>query len=193
MTSLPSIPCRRVCELIGRVFIGVICIVLVPLASAADGDSLEYSVKAAYLYKFGIYIEWPATAFASPSSPLNLCVVGEDPFGAVLDDAIKGQRIHGRPVVVRRLKTAEANSGCHIAYLGFADSQRISQHMEALRGSAVLTVGDTRRAGGGIVTFVINDNRVRFNIDEEAAVQSGISISSKLLNLALDVKHRQAR
>jgi hypothetical protein len=160
---------------------------------AAEGESLEYAVKAAYLYKFGIYAEWPAGAFSSPSAPLNLCVVGEDPFGAALDSAVSGQRIDTHPIVVRRMKTVGRDAGCHILYLGVADAARIGQIAEMLRGSGVLTVGDARAAGGGIITFVVKDNRVRFNIDEDAAAQNGLAISSKLLSLALNVKPKQVK
>lgn len=164
-------------------------------AAAAEGESLEYAVKAAYLSKFGIYVEWPATAFATPSSPLLLCVAGEDPFGATLDAAVGGQRIDGRPVVVRRLRTVGRDSGCHILYIGGAEAQRLSQIVEAVRGTSVLTVSDTRGDGmaPGIINFVVKDNRVRFHVDDEAAAQNGIAVSSKLLSLALSVKPRPSK
>jgi len=162
----------------------MLLVALVP--AGAHAESVEYAVKAAYLYKFGIYVEWPASAFASPVAPLNLCIAGDDPFGVTLDNAVSGQRIDKHPIAVRRLKTADRNAGCHILYLGFDDAQRIEQALATLRGQPVLTVGDGH--DGGIITFVISDNRVRFNIDEEAAAQSGLVISSKLLSLALHVK-----
>lgn len=173
--------------------LAVIWFSLAPGAGAAEGDSLEYAVKAAYLSKFGIYVEWPSTAFTSPNAPLNLCIVGDDPFGATLEAAISGQKVDTRPVVARRLKTAGRDSGCHILYLGVADAARAGQILEALRGSHVLTVGDAKESGGGIVTFVVKDNRVRFTVDDEAAAQNGLAISSKLLSLALNVKPRQSR
>jgi hypothetical protein len=162
----------------------MLLVALVP--AGAHAESVEYAVKAAYLYKFGIYVEWPAGAYASPVAPLNLCIVGDDPFGATLDNAVSGQRIDKHPIAVRRLKAVDRNAGCHILYLGFDDAQHIEQALAALRGQPVLTVGDGH--DGGIITFVISDNRVRFNIDEEAAAQSGLVISSKLLSLALHVK-----
>lgn len=162
-------------------------------ASAAD-ESVEYAVKAAFLYKFGSFVEWPATAFASPASPFLLCVVGEDPFGAALDKAVSGQQIARRPVEVRRLKTVKPDSGCHIVYLAASETQRLAQIIEALRGSSVLTVSDGRSSGAttGIINFVIKDDRVRFDIDDEAAAQNRLAISSKLLGVALSVKPRRA-
>jgi hypothetical protein len=163
----------------------VLFVALMP-AGAHAGESVEYAVKAAYLYKFGIYVEWPEGAFASAVAPLNLCIVGDDPFGATLDNAVNGQHIDKHPISVRRLKAVERNSGCHILYLGFDDAQRTDQALATLRGQPVLTVGNG--PDGGIITFIISDNRVRFNIDEEAAAQNGLVISSKLLSLALHVK-----
>ena len=161
-------------------------------ASAAEG-SVEYAVKAAFLHKFGSFVEWPATAFASPASPFQLCVVGEDPFGAVLDKAVSGQQIANRPIEVRRLKAVRPDSGCHIVYLAASEAQRLAQIIEALRGSSVLTVSDGRSPGvaTGIINFVIKDDRVRFDIDDEAAAQNRLAISSKLLSVALSVKPRR--
>ena len=167
---------------------------LLPGKASAAEESVEYAVKAAFLYKFGSFVEWPATAFASPTSPFQLCVVGEDPFGAALDKAVSGQQIARRPVEVRRLKTVKADSGCHIAYLAASETQRLAQIIEALRGSSVLTVSDGRSPGAatGIINFVIKDDRVRFDIDDEAAAQNRLAISSKLLSVALNVKPRRA-
>lgn len=169
-------------------------VALLPGRASAAEESVEYAVKAAFLYKFGSFVEWPATAFASPASPFQLCVVGEDPFGAALDKAVSGQQIARRPVEVRRLKTVKPDSGCHIVYLAASETQRLAQITEALRGSSVLTVSDGRSPGAatGIINFVIKDDRVRFDIDDEAAAQNRLAISSKLLGVALSVKPRRA-
>lgn len=158
-------------------------------AAAAGSSSLEYAVKAAYLYKFGLYVDWPPSAFAAPGSALNLCIVGPDPFGATLDEAVRNQVVNARPIAIRRLETGAPATGCHIMYLGAADILQAGQNPQLTQGKGVLTVSDT--PGVGIIRFVIKDNRVRFDIDEEAAAQNGIGISSKLLDLALNVKPRQ--
>ena len=150
-------------------------------------EQLEYAVKAAYLAKFPFYVEWPPAAFASPAGPLTLCVVGEDPFGPLLDEAAAGQQVQGRPMAVKRLKVVNRESGCHLAYLG-RDAKA-----ENLQGAPVLVVADNAAGGGSTVNFVLRDNRVRFTVDDEAAAQSGLAISSKLLNVALSVKPRSAR
>lgn len=154
-------------------------------AATAEGDSMEYAIKAAYLYKFGIYVEWPPNTFPSPSSPLYLCIVGDDPFGAALDAAAGGQHIDAHPVVIRRMKTLARDAACHILYANAADLQHIGT-----AHNGVLTVSDT---SGGIINFVIKDNRVRFDIDDDAAAQNGLNISSKLLGVALNVKPRKGK
>ena len=159
---------------------------------AVAGESLEYGVKAAFLSKFGSYVEWPATAFNSPTSPFNLCLTGSaDEFGSTLEKVISGENINGRGVVIRRIKTVERNADCHILYISASESQRSEQIIESVRGNNVLTVGDG--GSNGIIDFVITNNRVRFNIDDEAAAQNGLIISSRLLSLALNVKRRNSK
>jgi hypothetical protein len=171
--------------------LAVLCLAPMPVAAVA-AESLEYSVKAAYLSKFGIYVEWPDNAFSSTNSDIGICLVGEDPFGAKLDEAARGQRIGDRAIVVRRLQNMTRDSGCHILYIGGDDPQRTSQIIESLRDSTVLTVTDIGgiQEGVGVINFVVKDNRVRFDIDDAAAGRNGLTISSKLLGLALNVKQR---
>jgi len=145
--------------------------------------SLEYAVKATYLYKFVPFIGWPSSSFYSPDSPINICVFGKDPFGQTLDQAVAGQRIEGRALAVRRISEIAASAGCHIVYIGASADRAV---VEALRGQPVLTVSDAaaNQADRGIVNFVVEDNKVRFEIDEHAAEQSHLAVSSKLLSLA---------
>lgn len=152
----------------------------------------EYAVKAAYLYKFGLFVEWPNSAFATPTSPVNLCIAGEDPFGQTLDRLVADEKIKGRSIVVRRLKTVARNPACHILYAGGSAEQDPAEMLDTVRGSPVLTVTDSSPvlAQNAIINFVIADNRVRFNIDDAAAAQNGLTISSKLSSLALNVKLR---
>ncbi len=153
---------------------------------------LEYAVKAAYLSKFGIFVDWPDSAFETPQSPVVLCVAGTDPFDGTLDRIVQGQRIGNRSIVVKRMKTVSRDSGCEILYAGGSDEQSVDQALEAVQGTGVLTVTDSipDSHAPGIVEFVVHDNRVRFNIDEAAAQRNGITISSHLLSLALRVRPR---
>ncbi len=173
------------------VIMALAIMLLVNKRAVAD-ESVEYGVKAAFLSKFGSYVEWPATAFISPTSPFNLCLTGSaDQFGSTLEKVIGGESINGRSVVIRQIKTVERNAGCHILYIGASESQRAAQIIESVRGNNVLTVSDS--GSNGIIDFVITNNRVRFNIDDEAAAQNGLVVSSRLLSLALNVKRRNSK
>ena len=152
----------------------------------------EYAVKAAYLYKFAAFVEWPRSSFPEPDSPLNLCIIGFDPFGAYLDQAVAGQRIGERPIVAKRLARAHPDAGCHIAYVAGSRAESVAEGLVVLRGSPILTITDQAMGSArGAIHFVVKDHRVRFHIDDEAADQNRLSISSKLLRLALSVRPRK--
>lgn len=160
--------------------------------SAQDNGSLERAVKATYLYKIGAFVGWPDSAFASPSSDVQLCIAGDDPFGPLLDAAIQGQQVEGRPVVVRRMRTAESDSQCHIMFIAGSEAQSVEDGVKAMSGTPTLTITDSARDAGakGIVHFVVRDNRVRFEIDDQVAAANRLTISSKILSLAVSVKAR---
>ncbi len=176
-----------------KVLIALGSILLATLAWSGDGwaGSLEYPVKATYLYKFAPFVTWPDSAFSAPNSPFVICVLGEDPFGPVLDQAVSTQRIGARALVIRRLERVDRGSGCQILYLGASRGQSEADALAAVRGAPVLTVTDAARSEPqGVIHFVVQDNRVRFQIDDQAAAQNGLMISSKLLSLAVSVRPR---
>jgi hypothetical protein len=160
------------------------------LAAAAPAStqerSLEYPVKAAFLAQFGSFVEWPAESFPESRAPVQICVVGRDPFGAALDQVVRGQTLKGRPILVRRLPVATRASGCEIAYIGGSPDQPVAVAAHVFAGEPVLTVSDVE-AAGVIVQFAVRANRVRFRIDQRHAATNRLRISSKLLNLALEV------
>jgi hypothetical protein len=156
-------------------------------AAADAGDAaLEYRVKAAYLYQFGKFVEWPAAAFPSPTATLTLCVVGDDPFGPVLDDTVRSKTIAGHAISVVRVSARADLHACHILFLSADQSSALAQIVERTAGSPVLIVGEApdfaRR--GGAVNFVLQQNRVLFEVNPRAAARGGLRISSKLLSLA---------
>ena len=166
---------------------------LLTLLAAATGaraaePPVEYAVKASYLYKFAPFVQWPSVAFASPSSPFELCILGQDPFGAELDREVSGQTVNNHPIQIVRLQHVDAASGCHILSLGAAQGQTTTDALRVVRGEPVLTVADAGDAAGAIIHFVIKDNRVRFSIDASAAAANRVALSSKLLSLALAVR-----
>jgi hypothetical protein len=149
----------------------------------AQQISLEYAVKAAYLTKFAPFIDWPDGVFASPAAPVTVCILGNDPFGQVLDRAAASGS--GRPIAIRRLAADDPAEGCQIVFSGDAAAA-----MDGLRGKPVITVTDSNVPARGIISFVMQDNHVRFDIDDAGAEASGLRISSKLLELAHSVSRR---
>jgi hypothetical protein len=160
---------------------------LAGLAQAVEPPSTEYSVKAAFLYRFADYIEWPPTAFASPTSPVTVCVIGRDPFGPILDMLTDGERVADRSIAVKRAQKLDDSMGCHVAYVDTKGDP--TSLLQAVEGRPVLTVtnGIDETGAHGIINFVIHDNRVRFDIDVRLAAANGLSISSRLLSVALAV------
>lgn len=158
-------------------------------ATAADGGALEYVIKAAYLYKFTPFVAWPASAFAAPSSPFYVCVLGADPFGSSLDQAVNGHQVGDHPVKVRRLQALDGSGECHILYLGATRAQTATAALDKVRGTPVLTVTEqSHGVSGGVVQFLVKDGHVRFTIDAGAAAANRVTISAKLLSLAASVQ-----
>jgi hypothetical protein len=180
--------------LLGRARIAIACALiaggwLAANPARAGTTSLEYAVKATYLYKFAPFVAWPARVFPSPASPFAICVAGADPFGTLLDDVVKGQKLDDHPIVVRRISGGEGAVNCQILFIGHIEPQAAAELFHAVDGQPVITVTDkSRGVSGGVIEFVMEDGRVRFNIDEGAAAAAGAPISSKLLGLAATVR-----
>lgn len=158
-------------------------------AAKAQDRSLEYAVKATYLYKFVPFVAWPTGAFTAPASPFEICIVGESRFAGLVADGIAGQSAEGHSLAVRRVTTTADENGCQVLFVSSADAAVVNAALAAVRGKPVLTVTDAAPSGErGIVNFVLLGDRVRFEIDLGAAARNGIAISSKLLSLAVTVQ-----
>lgn len=182
-------PKRRYRLLVGgcRCFLALIALIFsFGMASGAGiaGDSLEYQVKGAFLFKFGAFVEWPPSAFPEPGTPFVIGILGDDPFGATLDQTIENRKVQGRPVVIKRYKRGEQVRDAHILYISPSETGRLEQIAASLRGVSILTISDESLTPRGIINFVIQENKVRFEIDAEAADRAGLKVSSKLLSLA---------
>ena len=160
-------------------------------AQAAE-PSVEYKIKAAYLSKFGNFVQWPADGASSQRKEALICIYGKDPFGDAIDQAVHGKRIGSRDIAVRRIgrNAAAEIAGCQILYMSDTTAEHLAEILKTVRGKDVLTVSDTRDGPGAspIITFLIQNNSVRFEIDEKAATENGLVISSQLLALASSVK-----
>lgn len=156
---------------------------------AQGNTSSEYQVKAAFLFHFAQFVDWPPEAFKAMDSPVTYCTAGGDPFEGGLDESVKGKTISGRPVRVLHFKEAGESQGCQILFLGIADKKVVSATLGKLNGSPVLTVGESEHfaQGGGMIGFFLEDNKVRFEINLEAAERAKLKISARLLALAKTV------
>lgn len=147
----------------------------------------EYSIKGAFLYNFGRYVQWPNTAFASETSPFVIGVLGTDPFGTVLDDIASTAKIDGRAVVAKRFATMDDYTPCQILFISAtADPQLKATVLEKLPKTGLLVVSEEPGLAqrGAVVNFFVEQNKVRFEINVEAARQRHLKVSSKLLSLA---------
>ena len=159
-----------------------------PMARA-DSESLEAAVKATYLYKFAPFVEWPDPGAEFPGGAFSLCVVGDPLFGSLLERAVAGQDVAGRPIAVHRYATISGNPGCAMMFVTGSPAQPVGDVLALVRGMPVLTVTDGAHDpdAHGIINFIVADNRVRFEIDEAAAAANRLAVSSKLLALATRV------
>lgn len=161
--------------------------------SALAQRAQEDAVKATFLSRFASFVDWPAGAFAAVDAPLIICVSGSNALAALTESSVIGQRINGRALEVRRIGVVERGSGCHVLYLTGTDGQSVAGGLAVVRGEPVLTVTDAQHASTrGAIHFVLSEGRVRFHIDRTSASAGGLSISARLLNIALSVRGRGA-
>lgn len=156
---------------------------------AQGGASSEYQVKAAFLYHFAQFVEWPPEAFKDADSPVTYCTVGDDPFQGALDSSLNGKALGARRFRVWHLKQAEQAEGCHVLFIGGRDKKSIPSTLASVEGKATLTVGETDgfAQDGGMIGFCLEDNKIRFEINLGAAQRAKLKISARLLALARKV------
>ena len=146
----------------------------------------EYQVKAAFLFNFAKFVEWPASSFSDASAPLRICVFGRDPFGEELRNITKEKTVNGRKLEVTQVFDLQGARTCQILFIASSETARLKQILASLRGTDALTVGDTKGfvEQGGMINFVLENSRVQFEVNRKAAEQGGLKISSKLLSVA---------
>jgi hypothetical protein len=153
----------------------------------------EYEVKAAFLYNFAKFVEWPPNLAANAHDPFVIGIVGRDPFGDAVEQTLLRKTLNGRPLAVQRVKREEEARGCQILFVSPSERKRLKALLANLQGNPVLTVGDVENfcKSGGMIAFTLEDNRVRFEINVDAAQRVGLRISSRLLSLAKVVRETQ--
>jgi hypothetical protein len=173
------------------------CLILCALgysgAQSLHGEATalqENQVKAVFLFNFAQFVDWPASAFPDPRSPLVIGILGDDPFDGYLDATVKGEMVNGRPLMVQRYRRVEEIKRCQVLFISGSETGRLPKILSTLAGRQILTVGDAEgfATNGGMIRFVTARNKVRFRINLGAAQAAGLSISSKLLRAADVVK-----
>ncbi len=168
-----------------------IAIVILPsfgLEARAEDSSVssEYLIKAGFIYNFANLVQWPSNAFAQPDSPIVIGILGEDPFGTILDRVLEGKKVNGRVFLVKRLKSVLDLKECHIVFVSSSEMTRLAEAIHSVKGMPILTIGEIPGFAkrGGIINLVLEDNKVHFEVNVEAAKEADLNISSRLLALA---------
>lgn len=175
-------------------------IAIVPVLLAAvtvnaqnTSGSAEYLIKAGFIYNFANLVQWPSSSFAQPDSPIVIVILGEDHFGTTLDRALDGKKVNSRSFVIKRAKsiselqhTLGSQKGCQILYVSSSEMPHLNDAIQMLKGVPVLTIGETPgfARNGGIINLILEDNKVRFEVNVAAAKEADLNISSRLLALA---------
>ena len=171
-----------------RCFSARIALLVLYVLFAAGGSAVarEYALKAAFLFNFCQFVEWPGTAFPTPNSPLIIGVIGADPFGGTLAETIEGEVIRGRPIRMERYRRPEDARNCHVLFIAESERHRIPTILSPLRGTNVLTVGESETflRLGGMIALIADQNRVRLQINPTVAKSAHLDLSSKLLRVA---------
>ena len=152
----------------------------------------EYKFKAAYLFHFTQFVEWPSNVFTDAKSPLIIGILGENPFGNELENGLRDKTVDGRPIKTRIIQSpAEARTNCHVLFISASEKQKEREIIQSLEGASILTVGETEdfTDSGGMIKFVSVDKRIRFEIKDETAKKAGLKIRAKLLTLAVPPSH----
>lgn len=152
----------------------------------------EYEVKAAFLYNFTKFVDWPPKAFSDPQAPIVVGLFGSDPFSGSLKTIIDGRPVNGRPIQVKVVRSYDDVPGCHILFVGVQDERRVPDLLRTIANASVLTVGESNgfAEAGGVVNFVVDAGRVRLEINLRSADRAGLRLSSKMLSVARIVDKR---
>lgn len=149
----------------------------------------EYQIKAAFIYNFALFVEWPSRSFAETNSPMTIGVLGKNVFGDSLEQAVSGKAIKGHPLRFKAYSSMAEATNCQVLFISTSEKGRLSKILARLQGTSTLTVTENTDdfiGDGGMINLVIVDNKVRFQINNDAAKKAGLIISSKLLSLAIN-------
>jgi uncharacterized protein DUF4154 len=172
----------------GKLAVSAIALVLAisPAGSAAHVDATEYGLKSVFLYQFCRFMEWPNSAFSSPSDPLIIGVIGNDPFGSLLNEAVEGETYHGRPIRIEHYGAPRDIKRCHILFVSRSEGDQLDQILSSVAGKNIVTVGETDRFldHGGMIALTADRNKVHVRVNQSSLRAANVDVSSKLLRVA---------
>jgi hypothetical protein len=156
-------------------------------AMAQETQPSEYQVKAAFLFNFAKFVEWPPESFAGETSPLAIGILGDNPFGSALEGTVQDKTINSHSLAIRQFHSVAEATNCQVLFISASEKKRLAEIFAGLRGTSVLTVSETDgfTEAGGMINFVLENKKIRFQINDEAAKAARLKISSKLLSLAV--------
>ena len=180
-----SVPYRYAClGAIARA--ALLCLMSVCVDSAQTNPSSEYQVKAAFLFHFAQFVEWPEETFKDANSPLTYCTIGADPFHGALDAALSGKTVGARSLRVMHYRQLQEVRGCQVLFIGEGEHRLVPPLLTSLKGIPALTVGESQDfvQDGGMIGFLLEEDKIRFEINLDAAEHARLKVSSRLLALA---------
>ena len=180
----------RDCAFLRRIIATLLWLLLAASNGLGQAKPDEYQVKAAYLYNFGRFVEWPAKLTTANTGSFNICILGEDPFGPALDTTLAGEMIANQKVAARRISSLQESIDCQILFISASEAKRLNKIIESLGNSAVLTVSDIPQFSQrrGMIQLVMEGNRIRFEVNLAATQRAGLTLSSELLKVATAVR-----
>ena len=188
----PRVICSRAQRALATGLLTVTCVPAgslagsMPQAGMHSDAPTEYQVKAALLYNFARFVDWPPDAFQSEKAPITLCVFGHDPFGSALDEIIRGKMINSRELLARRINDLPNLKACQLVFISGRENKRLSEILNSLKGASALVVGESEgfAARGGGIQFFFEENKMRFSVNIDAVQRARLALSAKLLALA---------
>jgi len=171
----------------------IVCSVLLASSSPAHAQissTEEYRLKFAFLFNIAKFVDWPADSFPSPQAPLNICIVGRDPFDTDLELQVTERAVNGHPYMIRTLRASDDLAACHIIFLPAGSASSLPEILKQVGSSGAITVGESAgfASRGGTVNFVVEGSRLRFEVNLHASQRARFRISSRLLSLARIVR-----
>ena len=176
-------------DILNRMRVIVVALLLAAVGAASAlpaGPPNEYALKSVFLYNFCRFIDWPEFAFSSPTEPLVIGVLGDDPFGSMLLEAVQGERFRGRPIEIERYRSPREVGRCHLLFVTGEETARMNEILAATAGKSIVTVGESEMfvQRGGMIALAADRNRVRLLINPDALRAAKLDVSSKLLRVA---------